>query len=94
MSSKFNEVYEKHLNRLDEVVKKDYFRDERGKMVIKHKASRPGYRVKMIKGKPTEVRMTSKETRNRKVAAKKSALKRYRKTTTRKKSKTLVKIGN
>ena len=93
MTSKFNDYFNEQMGRLDEFVKKEYYRDASGKMKVKHRASRPGYRVKMIKGKPKEVPMSSKEKQNRKKAAKKSALKRYKKITTVKQPKKMVKIG-
>lgn len=94
MTSKFNGIYNKKLSRFDEFVKKEYYRDSTGKMVVKNKATRPGYRVKMIKGKPTEIRMDSKERLNRARAAKRSAIKRYKKSSIRKTTNKLTKIGS
>lgn len=95
MTSKFDKLFNEKCERFDEFVKKEYYRDSTGKMVVKHRATRPGYRVKVINGKPREVRMTTKERRNRAVAAKKSAIKRYKKSAIpRKKPKKLIKLGS
>lgn len=95
MTSKFDKVFNEHNERFDEFVKKEYYRDSSGKMVVKHRASRPGYRVKKVNGKHKEVRMSTKERRNRAKAAKKSAIKRYKKSAIKKsKPKKLIKLGS
>jgi hypothetical protein len=95
MTSKFNKIFEEKCELFKEFVKKEYYRDASGKMHVKRKASRPGYRVKVINGKPKEVRMTTKERRNRALAAKKSAIQRYKKSAIKKtKPKKLVKLGS
>lgn len=95
MTSNFDKVFNEQCERFDEFVKKEYYRDSSGKMVVKHRASRPGYRVKTINGKPKEVRMTTKERRNRAKAAKKSAIQRYKKSTIkRNKPKKYIKLGS
>jgi len=94
MTISFDKAYGEQCERFDEFVKKEYYRDPSGKMVVKHRASRPGYRVKKINGKTKEIRMTTKERRNRAKAAKKSAINRYKKSAIKhKKPKKLIKIG-
>ena len=94
MTSKFDKVFEEKLSIFNEFVKREIYRDSSGKRVIKNRASRPGYRVKVINGKPKEIRMSTKERRNRAKAAKKSAIQRYKKSAIKRtKPKKLVKLG-
>lgn len=92
MSSKFDKTYNEKIDKFNEFVKREHYRDSRGRLVVKNKATRKGYRVKMVNGKPTEVRMTTAEQRNRSKAAKMSALRRYKKHTVKKNLNKLAKL--
>ena len=95
MTSNFDKAFNEQCDIFKEFIKKEYYRDASGKMHVKRKASRPGYRIKNVNGKPKEVRMTSKERRNRARAAKKSAIQRYKKSAIKKtKPKKLIKLGS
>jgi len=90
---KFLESYNKALDdleNLDEAIKKTVSRTKDGKVNVSYKSTRSGYRVKKIKGRPVEVRMSPIERRHRSEAAKKAAKKRKNKTKV-KKSQTRVK---
>jgi len=76
---KFLEAYEKITSELNESIKKTVSRGKDGKVNVSYKSSRPGYRVKNIKGRPVEVRMSPIERRHRSEAARKAAKKRKNK---------------
>jgi len=73
---KFLEAYERISKELSESIKKTITRGKDGRVNISYKSTRPGYRVKQIRGRPVEVRMSPIERRHRSEAARKSAKKR------------------